>query len=223
MADASIPPLGPGLASLFEAERARTAVPAPGARDAAFARVTAKLGAPGAGAGAGARKVVAASLTGKGLVALAFVVGAAAGSAVTAGVIHRSPDPRTPPAVVAAVNPPPSASPAGVVPQAAEVSEVSAPRPGAARTLAEERRILDRAQLALTRGDPSAAIAAGEEHGARFPAGQLEDEREALLVQALALAHRDDEARARAGAFLARHPNSVLRRVVERAVDPKKL
>ena len=188
-----------------------------------------------AGAKAGA---VATTALGKSVPALllAFALGTVTGSLVTALVLHRpalpaasgvaAPVAASPPVVAGSTGDP--AAPAPL----ATATEQAMPRPSAAqeptrmgsapvatdRTLAEERRILDRAQMALTRGDPGAAIGAAEEHQARFPAGQLEAEREAILIQALVVAHRGEEARARGARFRARYPNSVFRRVVELAI-----
>ncbi len=268
MADSTIPPLDPSLASLLEGERGRTSGPAP-SKDAAYARITAKLaqGAVlGAALGAATRHsslapagvkagAVATTALGKSVPALllAFALGTATGSLVTALVLHRPAEPAasgvaapvvaSPPVVAGSAadtpkppglpgdTPKPPGSPAAPAPLAT-ATEQAMPRPSAAqeptrigsaavatdRTLAEERRILDRAQMALTRGDPGAAIGAAEEHQARFPAGQLEAEREAILIQALVVAHRGEEARARAARFRARYPNSVFRRVVELAI-----
>jgi hypothetical protein len=240
MNDPEIPALDAELSALFEGERARVLAPT-GGKAAAYARLTAKLAhaplataaskhvAPHAAAHGGALTAKALPL-----LCLAFAIGAGAGSAVTAGVLEREPPPVAP-ATTASVSRPvnPGAPPVAPwpaptvwddelpVPAATSSSAIPKsppPASSAARTLVEERRVLDRAQAALKQGDTSAAIADTEEHRARFPSGQLEAEREAILIQALVVARRDDEARAHAARFRARYPNSVFRGVVDLAV-----
>lgn len=87
--------------------------------------------------------------------------------------------------------------------------------------LAEERRLLESARAELARGSAARALELLEEHRRRFPSGRLSEEREALVVRALASAGRVDEARARAEAFHARYPRSVLRPAVDRAAPPE--
>ena len=78
-----------------------------------------------------------------------------------------------------------------------------------------------RAQTALQRGLGQSALDALAEHRRRFPRGQLTEEREALVVQALARAGRDDEAAEAARRFEARYPSSLLRPVVRQAVGAR--
>lgn len=85
--------------------------------------------------------------------------------------------------------------------------------------LAAETRLVDTARAALAHGDFAAALAAATTHERRFPAGRLAEEREAILIQALAGARRGDDARARADAFRARYPSSFFLPLVERAVS----
>jgi hypothetical protein len=56
-------------------------------------------------------------------------------------------------------------------------------------------------------------------HAARFPAGKLTEEREAIAVQALVVLHRTEEARARAARFQQRYPGSVLAPSVAAALE----
>jgi hypothetical protein len=53
------------------------------------------------------------------------------------------------------------------------------------------------------------------------PDGPLSEEREALRINLLAKLHRLDEARTAAAQFLARHPDSVHRPMIERAIQPE--
>lgn len=76
-------------------------------------------------------------------------------------------------------------------------------------SLAEERALVERARAALGRRDSLSALEALAEHGRTFADGKLAEEREALLVQALAANGRADDARRKAAAFRARYPQSV--------------
>ena len=80
--------------------------------------------------------------------------------------------------------------------------------------LAAERRLLARAQAALGRGRPEAALEALEEHVSRYPKGALAEEREALEVQALRQAGEEEQAQRAAETFLKRWPRSIFRSVV---------
>ena len=82
---------------------------------------------------------------------------------------------------------------------AAAVGDVK-PAPSAAG-LTKENVPIAAALSALARGAPAEAIAALERHAHTFPAGQLEEEREALWIQALVAAGDGAGARARAERF----------------------
>lgn len=79
----------------------------------------------------------------------------------------------------------------------------------AARDLA----LIERARVALGRGQSGDALRALAEHRRRFPR-RSDEEREALAVQALAADGQRAEAGVRARAFLARYPRSLFRGVV---------
>jgi hypothetical protein len=87
------------------------------------------------------------------------------------------------------------------------------------RSLAQENALITRAQSALARRQPTSAIEALREHAAQYPRGQLVEEREALWVQALALADDHEAAAQRAARFRARFPGSLLMPAVEAAVQ----
>jgi hypothetical protein len=99
--------------------------------------------------------------------------------------------------------------------QAATDAAEGAPSPAG---LTEENVPIAAALSALANGAPASAIAALEQHARRFPAGQLEEEREALWIQALAAAGAADEARARADRFRRRFPDSIQRDAVAAAL-----
>ena len=222
--------LDPSLRRLLDAERSRTRAPR-GAKEASFARLAAKIPIAGPPTSKPPPPPTAFPLAAKGIVAL-VAVGLAIG---TAGVARTSALPAEAmappplaveastdetPASLLALDAPraPSASSAPAAPLASAVP--AAPRaPAADRSLAEERALLDVARLARARGDDAAAIAAATAHERRFPEGQLAEERDAILVQALAHAHRLPEARARAERLRARAPHSMLLGVVSAALE----
>ena len=86
-------------------------------------------------------------------------------------------------------------------------------------SLAAERSLLEIARTALARGDAPSALDALGKHQAQFPQGQLSEEREALYVQALAMAGRTAEAKQRADRFRKTWPESMLLPVVDSAVE----
>jgi hypothetical protein len=86
-------------------------------------------------------------------------------------------------------------------------------------SLAAERAVLEIARNAVGRGEGAVALRALERHAAEFPRGRLAEEREALAVQALELAGRRSEARARAEQFRSRFPKSLLRAAIAGTLD----
>jgi outer membrane protein assembly factor BamD (BamD/ComL family) len=86
--------------------------------------------------------------------------------------------------------------------------------------VAEERLLLDGARSAFASGDYDKALAELRRHGARFPTGVLAEEREALTVRALAALGNTREADARARAFVAKYPESIMRPAVQSAIAP---
>jgi hypothetical protein len=105
---------------------------------------------------------------------------------------------------------PPDAAPA--VADAAPTQVRPADRPPAQtpeEALAEEARLLGKAQSALGRGDARGALRWIERHARRHPGGTLAEERERLAIEALLRAGRRASAEARARSFHARYPRSV--------------
>jgi hypothetical protein len=84
--------------------------------------------------------------------------------------------------------------------------------------LADERRLLDNARGALSRGEPTTAMAPLDEHAKRFPHGILAEEREALAIQALARSGRSREAEERAARFQKAFPTSLMMPAVKDAL-----
>jgi hypothetical protein len=88
-------------------------------------------------------------------------------------------------------------------------------------SLAAERALLEEARMAMARGSAPEAIAALRRHETAFPRGRLAEERDAMLVQALARAGLGGEAEGRAKAFRERFPGSLFMPVVDGAVKAR--
>lgn len=97
-------------------------------------------------------------------------------------------------------------------------SPVRDPSPAGSTTLGAERVILERARTALARRRPQDALLALMEHERRFPNGAMREERDGLVVRALAASGRRKQARQRADRFRQDHPGSMLTPIVEDAV-----
>ncbi len=95
------------------------------------------------------------------------------------------------------------------------IPQASAP-PQPTRSLGEEVAALDRARAAMN-DDPDAALAALDDYDKGFEGGVLAQEAAVLKIEALARAGKKQRAKAAAGRFLARHPNSPLVGRVKRA------
>ena len=132
-------------------------------------------------------------------------------------------------AVAGAPAAPIESAPAPAVEEAAR-EPAAAPAPGpvaparpvrapAGIDLHAETAVVLGARSALRSGDCAAALALLDDARKRIGAGRLLEEREALSVEALTCAGRDDEARARAGAFLAAYPTSLHGAAMRRIAD----
>ncbi|HEY8076140.1 MAG TPA: hypothetical protein VIF62_18570 [Labilithrix sp.] len=226
MSDRDPEPLPKDLADLLGPERKPG--PAPG-KERVRARVEATLfGLPGGG-GSGpshATKPSAASGVSNALRAGAiFVAGSVVGGVAVFAfrparveVIERVVSAPSAPLAESVTVALPIATHPTESPSASASPTASAPPSAPVDSLAQERTILDPARIAIGRGDGARALDAVHNHEARFPTGKLSEEREAIAVQALVLAHRDADARARGARFLARWPGSVLRPAVEAAL-----
>ncbi|WP_438028679.1 hypothetical protein [Sorangium sp. So ce233] len=124
-----------------------------------------------------------------------------------------------------AAPPPEAPRPAASVPrrELPKNTRPAAPAPAEAAAidsdeLLRESNLIDRARAAAAQ-DPDAALAAVSEHQREFPAGRLAEEREYVAIRALMRLGRVDEARARAGSFLARYPSTSYADRVNRAVS----
>jgi hypothetical protein len=84
--------------------------------------------------------------------------------------------------------------------------------------LAVERSLLEMARAALSRGQAERALTALRRHVRQFPNGELTEEREGLLVQALVSAQKYDQARVKADQFKKHYPRSLFAPVVDQAI-----
>lgn len=135
-----------------------------------------------------------------------------------------APTPAPPPAPE---NPAPTVNPPRKLPEplAKRATARKRPQPGSARppsaastrSAVVERNLLERARTALSRGKPASALQALRQHQQQYPRGTLAEERQALMVVALASVGQGARARAAARRFKKRHPQSLLLPLVEDA------
>ncbi|UJR84933.1 hypothetical protein [Sandaracinus amylolyticus] len=133
----------------------------------------------------------------------------AAPSAAPARPRRTTPTRAAPPPVVVAADPSPAQPPAAV----------PDPAPIPVASLHDELPVLRRAWSALRDARPDDALRALDEHRARFPSGELTEERDAARALALCAAGRADEGRAALSELLAAHPRSPLAARVRTACE----
>jgi TolA-binding protein len=127
------------------------------------------------------------------------------------------PEPVAPPVPAPAVTAP--VAPPVVRPRPAGQAGLGDSRDARDDRLAAERRLLEIARTALGRGRTDGALATLHQHARLFPSGQLAEERESLLVQALVAKGDYAQARERATRFHRQHPHSLFAPVVEQALQ----
>jgi hypothetical protein len=103
-------------------------------------------------------------------------------------------------------------------PPRASVAPSSGGVPSSHGDIIREREILDAARAALAHGQARDAILAMQEHARRWPNGELTEEREVVLIQALVAAGRSPEARARAARFHQTFPKSIFAPAIDVAI-----
>jgi len=191
-------------------------------------------GTPGGGTTGGA---ATGSVLGAKTLAIAlgaFVAGSGVGAAVHASLTSRAPTPvvaSAAPATAAATSAPPSEEAPSVdiaIARALPLPPSSSTAPARSRhldevaakdvDLARERALIERARMALARGDHGAALEALDLHVHDFPRGRLVEEREALAIQALSASGRTAEARERATRFRRQFPTSVFLPTIDGAL-----
>ena len=106
-----------------------------------------------------------------------------------------------------------------VVPPSSDDRVPGTTPPETTEELPDENTLIEAARAALGAHDARAAADLLERHGRLHPAGQMEEEREALWVQALAAGGDGAAARERAAAFRRRFPRSIQLEVVSAALD----
>jgi hypothetical protein len=236
-------PLPDDLQDFLDAERDLD-VPANATRDRLFARlVPFVLPSGGGGAGlssTGGASGVAKAAAGTGVLAragwrgkvLLSVFSAAVGAGGGAAGHAMLTSPKSAAIVVA----PPTAATIPMAPATApqsvetaptaETAEAAASPPSAnARSeerthvgsLRAERLLIETASAALTRGDYTSALASLRKHARVFPHGELTQEREVLMVQALKASGDDAAAQQRAKDFKQKFPGSVQQGTVDKA------
>ncbi|HVY30621.1 MAG TPA: sigma-70 family RNA polymerase sigma factor [Polyangiaceae bacterium] len=125
------------------------------------------------------------------------------------------------PAVVTETTAPPASPVAISLPVPAPSAQRAPARPAtSSEALRLELQQLDKARALVAAGRGSAALVVLDGYGRAAPRGALRLEAEALRIDALAQSGRKDEARARAAAFLAKYPSSVLASRVRRLAGP---
>jgi hypothetical protein len=195
--------------------RADAALPDPGARQRIAARLSRSIGDLGSGGASLPARVVpwARPLQ----LAVGFALGGIVGAAIYGALrapsvervyIERPPVPVQLPVAGAEPEPAPSATP----PTPSSKPAVLAASATADRnpSLAEQQALLDVARVAFAAGNYAQTLQTLANHAARFPKSVLAEEREALQIKALAASNRLAQARALAGRFQARHPQSLL-------------
>jgi len=103
----------------------------------------------------------------------------------------------------------PSSLPRADVPSAPPSAAPRAVHSSVVADVEAERLLLETARAAMRRGDGAGALAKLREHEARFPSGQLREERDGMTVSALGMLGRTEEAEAAAARFRKRYPMSL--------------
>jgi TolA-binding protein len=118
-----------------------------------------------------------------------------------------------------------SASPASASSASASASSASpmasADRGHGETQIKAERLLLETARTALTRGDSESALAALRRHAQQYPHGDLAEEREVMMVQALNASGDGAAAKQHAADFKKKFPDSLMRDAVDQSVPAK--
>jgi hypothetical protein len=226
-------PAVPKAASALLARARRVPSPSAAAKARMGARIAASTGASAHAVGLGGWWIAGGTI-GLAVVLLGIVLARSHSHAtasrlqVVPPVVSVASIPPEAPAPVAAAEPvAPSAeavqspAPVPVNPRAAASASAHVGSPSridGGATPAVEQELLRRAHAAL-QDNPAGALDLVREHTARFPHGQLVEEREYIAVRALARLDRNAEARVRAQAFLRRFPNGLYSEPVRRVVE----
>lgn len=220
--------LDPRLAELFQKE------PMPGLPELARARLLGRIEAavPAIGVALPSAK---ASLPRVGVPvakAIALATAAFVAGGIATGVALSALRPLPAPRIVYVERPAPSSPPAASVDSPPSPIEMPSAPPfraldaraaptasSSGETLSAERVLIDAARTKLSSGEPSAALARVQDHARRFPHGRLEEEREALAVEALVQSGQYDAARDRAAQLQGRWPDSLFLPAVKTTIE----
>lgn len=227
MNDDSVPP---ELNVLVTAERGRAGPPA-AVREKLQSRLEASLLlAPAALVPSPTPPTSPAPLTAKSWLYLALGLGAGIPTGAALHAALQTP-PVPPPPVTIVVEAPPrderpslDAGPLSINAPAPQTASPKRREPAQTKplpaddSLEAERQLLEAARVALTRGNTAAAQQHLEQHQRLFPTAALGEERDVLWIQVDILHQAPDAAAARAKAFRARYPQSLLRPVVDALV-----
>jgi hypothetical protein len=235
MNEPPIDPIDPQIADLLARER-KGYVLDPALKQAVLAKVDFVVALRGVNvkppvAAKGRRRGLATKILLSAHAAIAIAFAAFTAGAVGGGFVMRSAlHPPAPPAVTVTPPAPPAvqrpaeataasrdtaapsatASPPAIPSVAPTPSAVASPSASATGDLTREREVLDIAHAALERGRPSDALAAANRHAREWPRGYLGEEREAVIIQALAASGNGTEATSRLERFRTRFPKSML-------------
>lgn len=94
-------------------------------------------------------------------------------------------------------------------PTASVASAKSAHAPASVGDAEAERLLLETARAAMRRGDAAGALRLLRDHESRYPHGQLREERDGMVVSALGLLGRAEEAEKAAARFKKNYPMSL--------------
>jgi len=236
------PPIDDAMKALFQAEARYPEEPAE-AKAAAWESLAAGLGLGTAVVGATTGAAVGAA-TGRAALAAKvaiFVAGGLVGSAATLLVDASLEEPEPPSRVehvARAAEPPPDEAaseprtepPAPVEPPAPQELDVRGDEPPREATprprertprmsATGERELIDAARAALVRGRTANALATLRRHRREFPSGALVEERDALVILALARSGDGAQAATRAERFSRRYPRSIFAPAIEAALE----
>jgi hypothetical protein len=217
-------------------ESARVPDPTRPQQDMLWASLSRQLAAPAAGAAVASSGYLRSGVLTRWALMLGATMAAVATAGVVA-LSHGSRAAPTPPSIAAAATVAPLPIPSGYVekplpaalpretPPVVPVTPPRAPRreptpvvaqllprvataEGDEDPLRAESALVLKARKAMRAGDCPGALGRLDEAHARFPAGALVQERDALRVEALACSGRDAEATQQASAFMASYPGS---------------
>jgi hypothetical protein len=151
------------------------------------------------------------------------------------GVVSPSPPPSPLPMPTERLTAPPLDAPVPAKPEARRMSPPArpvAPVPGTSTPsreseqrltrddeLAAERALLEQARMALARHKPADALVILARHEQQFRQGRLGEERDALVILALAADRKTEQARSRAAKFREKYPRSLLLRTIDAAFE----